>query len=132
MNLERIAMIRNHLRDNVQDIDFNLGEWGGGIGRPFDPDSGCGTVCCAVGHSTNIPEFQALGFKLVASGPSSQRANICWDNHGYSWDAVEQFLEITQSKAEHLFFAGEYPNGRLTTRQEVIDRLTEFLTTHSA
>jgi len=39
----------------------------------FNNDEGCGTVVCAMGWATSIPEFQALGLK-VGMHPDGYRA----------------------------------------------------------
>lgn len=66
MNRHRLAVLLHHLRHNVKDDKFSLDEW-----VLFDLkvgyDISCGSMGCALGHATTIPEFQEAGLHMDSS-----------------------------------------------------------------
>lgn len=112
MHLDRLIKIRNHLRDNVKDEQLYMSSWS------------CGTSCCVMGHACSIPEFAALGLRLIPSNKHDCCRVIQFQNQ-LSYDAVSAFLDTDLDTARSLF------GGIETTKQEMLTRLDEFITTHS-
>lgn len=85
---------------------FDMGKWiGTAAGRQLGAFGGrdapeCGTLACAIGHATRIPEFRALGFKLHMHGKS-----LGWPEYKQStcFYAVAAFFGTTYEEASALF-----------------------------
>lgn len=128
MNIERMTRLRNYLRDNVRDEKFNLGTWVGTVTKPWKglQDLSCGTVACAMGHAASIPEFQAAGLSLKPTYEGSVRGTLVY-NGLEDFDAAVAFLDIPMSVAVMLFDPESYEDGSHTSRDEVVDNITEYL-----
>lgn len=70
----------------------------------------CNSICCAIGWMPVI--FVDFHPKWVSC---------------FSYREIMHYLNISQEDYYKLFFSDGYPNGIHTTRQEVIDRLKEFI-----
>jgi hypothetical protein len=91
----------------------------------------CGTTACACGWATTIPEFNALGFKMVDfhNGHSSANGMIEFEMDGvYSRgiSAAALFFEIDYDDASNLFIPSNYPYGQ-RDRQDVMKRIRAFV-----
>lgn len=83
MNLQRLSTLSNHLRNNVNPLRFEYADW----------------FHCAVGHATEIPEFQAAGFTFDS-----------WRENNGPLIAARHFFGLTLEQAGELFLTG-YPGG---------------------
>jgi len=99
----------------------------------------CGTVACAVGHAALIPEFQALGLKLVRDvtpEPSAFGAMPFFDGK-VGWAAVHAFFDIDQDWADYLFMRTHYEGSpsplqvAVRIREVIADELHERAITQS-
>lgn len=116
MNIKRLQTLANFLKI-VTANQFDLSTW-------YDDDNTCGTTACAIGWATVIPEFSALGFKLVEPRYSDQY--LPYFNGYTSWDAVEEFFDLTTKQALFLFTSYYYPNSQ--NPKHVVDRLEHVIT----
>lgn len=108
MNAERLLLLADKL-DEVHALtpkQFNYNHW---VGRDWQgkSDLSCGTQACALGWATTIPEFRALGLKLVGSSYSFQ-GHVELDTRDNSiprndFDAAVEVFNITSSQAYYLF-----------------------------
>ncbi|TCG09320.1 hypothetical protein BZM27_05830 [Paraburkholderia steynii] len=117
MNRERLQQMVTMLRNLPEDaIRFDLARW-------HDDENSCGTTACAVGHACFNKVFTDQGLKLVDDVPNF---------NGYeSWDAVEEFFELSGPVSSDLFYSPHYPNGDRTTPGEVADRIEALLASQS-
>jgi hypothetical protein len=85
--------------DSVQQKHFNMGWWGYAI------DAECGTVACAAGYATTIPEFQAEGLTAPDAPCTLQPAygEFC------GFHALGAFFGLTMPEAMNIFLATCYP-----------------------
>jgi hypothetical protein len=69
----------------------------------------CSAAACACGHAALMPEFHALGFKLVVpvSGVFAGSAQPFFDGH-LGWDAVRLFFGLQSEWADYLFDIDSY------------------------
>jgi maltooligosyltrehalose synthase len=139
MQIERLSLLAEVLESQklVANVSFDISTWldgdtgtdsdhvflspvtrervSAGTGKDnyavVDPSQlSCGTVACAVGHATLIPEFQALGLKMVRDitpEPSAFGAMPFFDGK-VSWDAVRAFFDIDESWTHYLFLGSSY------------------------
>lgn len=116
MHRNRIKKLIAHLKDNVKDEAFDMLTW----------QNDCGTVACAMGHATTIPEFALLGLTVEKRKDFFGKQIVYNNNVGFM--AVALFFGIHVLEAEGLFSNVNYHyNGKEVSRQDVIDRLTNFL-----
>jgi hypothetical protein len=102
--LDRIAKTPPKTRE------FNLFYW--------KQNRACGTVCCAVGEASLIPEFKKAGLK-VAPYPEFKGTN--------GWDAVKRFFDINYLDVIHLFAATSYGPDEVSEPAVVADRIRKFV-----
>lgn len=132
MNIERLTRLRNFLRDNVKDERFNLATWAGNDKIEWGGlrDLSCGTTACAMGWATTIPEFQALGLKLVRQPDTISGEfyppTIEFEGETH-FHAAARFCGISDSEAEYLFNPSSYGDEDQTTKDEVVERITDFI-----
>lgn len=85
----------------------------------------CGTVACAIGYATMIPELVADGFVFgpdLGLGPGEPRIRY----HGESgWFAAEEFFDLQTSICRRLFDPSEYENVRAIL--PVAERIEAYL-----
>ena len=110
MNKERLGILANHLRTVAPD-QFGLSTWE------------CGTVACAVGHATRLPEFAALGFRMSPDWFCSTTPAL-HAHHG--WPAVELLFDLDRGDAEYLFADWSYPDNAKGA-DNVADPIEEFV-----
>lgn len=115
MNTQRLTVLSRYLQYNVEDDRFDLAEWV----RFGALDISCGAVACALGHATNIREFQKAGLCLVDNIPSFGGET------GFS--AAALFFELTHSQVIHLFHSSSYSYRPKPTRYDVIARIRRLL-----
>lgn len=104
MYAERLLRLADHLETVVAHLPrerFDMAAWA--------KRTTCGTVCCAVGHACDIPEFAAAGLELWwpdGGHMVGKRAEI---QFGSSREcAVSLFFGITDSQVAWLFTEEEY------------------------
>lgn len=148
MNVERLRHMQEILRRPLPTgTGFDLGIWNGsldafyeaeGNNDPAEATPECGTVCCAIGLAMNDPDFQALGLiKLEVpeidrdQGFNNNEFEPIFDG-SEGFEAVARFFDIDTSQAVHIFSIGSYnPLDRRPTRQDVIDRIDQYLVVHA-
>jgi hypothetical protein len=111
--LERIA------KNPPKTRKFNLSRWCRRLPKYERTGrfSKCGTVCCAVGEASLIPEFKQAGFRIPYKVPKFEgRAG---------WEAVERFFGLSYHDATYLFMEDSYV-GR-TGPDRVAARIREFV-----
>lgn len=125
---DRIATLRDYLRDEVKDARFNLATWVGCESAPWRgmQDLSCGTTACAMGWAATIPSFQALGLHLKVMFSNSKFGVIAYDGTDH-FQAAAKFMDLSSDDAEFLFNYKMYPDEVETTRLQVVNRLTDFL-----
>ena len=112
MRKDYLLMIVDRLK-SVKPERFDLGNWAGSNLIPWQgrDDLSCGTIACAIGWATTIPEFRAAGFCLKKHSWLENQAEIHYQHNGEDlkeFDAVAAFLDIDNRDAEYLFHPDEY------------------------
>lgn len=130
LTMHRLTVLRNYLRDKVPADRFNLSTWVGTNSAPWKgaDDLSCGTVACAVGWGTTIPEFQKAGLKLVRRDPDDGVVGAIRYGDVSSFHAVSKFFDISPEQVNYLFYARYYMEGTETSKDEVVSRISSFLT----
>src|SRR5258708_29942944 len=98
---QRLRILADFLETQVPAERFHIGAWAKSI--DFEK---CGTVGCAIGWATTIPEFKAAGLSLT------------WNHHLRSilpayemaddWNAVMAFFGLDLDGAAHFFGPSSY------------------------
>ena len=110
MNTERLLRLAAHL-DTVPVDEFKMDHWA-------ERDDVCGTVCCAMGHACDLPEFAAAGLFLEWGEHGRGRtAELCRRTdaphlapHLFTgFRAAAVFFSLSCSVAEDLFSPDCYP-----------------------
>lgn len=115
MNRERLTKLADFL-DTVPEPAFNIDRWQGS----------CGTVACAVGWATKIPEFIEAGFKMMNMGSYYESVPV-FENR-FRWNAVTEFFDINYEQAMYLFSGFKYDMpGWQVTPAMVAERIREVL-----
>ncbi len=97
MHIERLKHMTKLLR-SIPPQNFNLTDWTEADEGIVDTQQAieCGTVCCAVGWACSDPWFIEQGLHW-GSYTRPVFGEYC------SWSAVEEFFELTEADARHLF-----------------------------
>lgn len=90
MNKERLLTLASFLETQVPEDKFRMDTW------VVDVHT-CGSSACAFGWACRIPEFKALGLKLVESGPSY--------NGEVDFRAAQTFFDLSRMESMWLFGA---------------------------
>lgn len=121
---------------------FDMSTFGQPIGRGnedlFSPEflgeaaPECGTVACAGGHATYIPEFRKLGLHMTKAGRIGIRGHKGMLS---SFEALALFFGMTDNQSELLFVEQQKPGVRYydTDRLDpvaVAQRLRKFVADH--
>ena len=139
MNIVYLKLLEAKLRTVSQD-QFDMNTWCGSAAHPWEgkEDLSCGTVACALGHATTIPEFKALGLRLVIDDANSGMGFI---KYGYltSYLAAAKLFDITVDQSMHLFSGVSYRTyekdtwiDNAVTSNMVADRILEMIANHEA
>ena len=131
MNIAYLKLLEAKLRTVAQE-EFDMRTWCGSEWHPWGgkEDLSCGTVACALGHATTIPEFKKLGLRLVRrlanhwAGWIELDQGIKGTSHGFSAGAELFGLSINQS--EWLFSAVSY-DAAVVSPAMVADRIIELI-----
>jgi hypothetical protein len=129
--MEQAKLLR--LADFLDDLlpeQFNLHSW---VTKGNPLEHRCGAICCAVGWACLL--FKDEGLTLRDKGPSWRASarfvpilagqpdgDVAW-----AWENVEQFFNITEEQAGHLFAEDSYPDGAATHPKEVATRIRNFV-----
>lgn len=93
----------------------------------------CGTTACACGHAGLDPWFNQRGFKWDVLKSFGRTAHLsCFDKNGnqlIGWHAVQEFFELGERQAEHLFSQEAYNEEGIyqVTPEDVIARIRILL-----
>ena len=128
MHAERLLRLADHLETTVAAMPperFNMRTWG--------MESRCGTVCCALGHAAQIPEFQELGLRLEwehDEATDTRHADVIYrERIGYG--AAQAFFDLTPEGSRWLFRAADYAGAPVTPAvvaariRELVARMSE-------
>lgn len=103
MNTERLLVLARFLH-TLPTQNLDMGSWVAWDTPDTAPipkkGTDCGTVCCAVGWASFIPELKDQGLKIVHGDP-------CYGSHS-GWGAVHSFFGITADQAYQLFSQSAY------------------------
>lgn len=110
MNAQRLLRLADHLETVVAQSPerFDMGTFA--VQRPD-----CGTVCCALGHACEIPEFAAVGLRIDWED-ESRRERRGWRYGRVRYDglrdfaAAEALFDISDAAADYLFSIGTEDN----------------------
>jgi hypothetical protein len=118
MNVERLSILENALRSFkiTENNQFELRTWG--------VKTKCGTVCCAIGLATQIPELRQQGLRTYRRY-DNELCPAYKNVLGYG--AVAIFFDIRYQEAEELFQdTSYYPEDRHNPIA-VADRIRQFI-----
>lgn len=112
---ERLLVLAKALRANAanpQGARFDLGSW---MKFPKDslgelPSIACGTVVCAVGLATLLPELRAEGLAWEISQWNPRNGTPSFRGRT-SFNAVTEFFEVSICEADVLFQENHYTPG---------------------
>ena len=133
MNIQRLQTLAAFLR-TVSQEHFDLRSWRSSVGCEYASDEDlttlqCGTTACAVGWACSMPEFQAQGLTWGTDGISPAGYPVYAPTEtkecSASWEAVEEFFDISYNTAEHLFASDKYAEN--ATAVQVADRIEEVI-----
>ena len=103
---ERLLKLANFL-DKVPVERFNYRHWyGNGSHDDGCQDLSCGTTACALGWAATMPEFQALGFKVVGMRPGMPTEDPVMASIGFNdtpWSSAQRLFGLSFCEAEFLF-----------------------------
>jgi len=115
--------------DELPPERFDYTKW---VGRDWGgaEDLSCGTVACALGWATTIPEFRELGLRLKLGANGSSGAVTLGDSeyasYGTSIAAAQELFCLTSLQVNLLFV----PSGRAlyekSTPKQVADLIRSF------
>lgn len=124
---ERILTLAAKL-DTVADVHFDMGRWFRCVEindemwtevlAAFNPQNECGYEACAAGHAASIPEFQALGYFVTASG--------VYYGGKEDVEALALFFEIPVGAAVELFHQHGYSDQSWNTPKGKAAQLRDF------
>lgn len=123
---KRLRLLADRL-ETVPPDQFDIDMWAGASPRPEPgkaPTVGdCGTVACAVGWATTVPELSRAGLRLAWCGVSA------YPVYGGLTDgpAVAAFFGLSEQEEEQLFRGESYPPHREVTPLGVARRVRAFL-----
>lgn len=128
----RLLVLAEWLETKVPPGRFSLKDWT--ADRDSIPTLECGTAACACGWAGIIPEFNALGFRLVQApiypGCDKKVPAPAYDREDSGWPSVAAFFGLTHLNAEHLFSELSYESDPPPT--EVAARIRSFVAEHSS
>ena len=102
---ERLLRLADFL-DTVPDERFDFGVWAG-QDWGGKADLSCGTVACALGWATALPEFQALGMRLARAGDGNIAVTTSRAKPIATWiasvEAADAVFGLDDDEVEHQF-----------------------------
>lgn len=120
MNIERLKKLANHLlTGKLGHKNFTLESWNFDFGH-HGPGPYCGTSGCAIGECPIIfPEDWR--YDIVGDPTLIERY------YGNPWDASTVYFDLSKSENEYLFCIQSYSNQKETTKEEVAERILNFI-----
>lgn len=113
---DRLLLLADFL-DKLPSERFDYTRWISS-GWKGNPDLSCGSVACALGWATTIPELRAAGLRLVKA---DQTGVICMDNVAeyvpttescmalhYAEEAAHKVFDLNNLEFEYLFIPREH------------------------
>ena len=129
MHKERLLVLAGFLDDKVSPTEFTMGSWG--------EEHDCGTVACAFGWATQIPQLQSEG--LSCERHENLIGIVNWTpvfNGERGYKAAMAFFELTREQASYLFEAccyatrvatGTYRMKEFVSPKDVATRIRTFV-----
>lgn len=113
--------LADFLETQILDDGFNLGLW-------YRQAPECGTVACACGWATTIPEFAERGLKLEKLS-NFEKVVVLRDAGGYhsGFNAAMVFFGLERWQAKALFDPSGYPTPSMVRKSTVIAKIRAFL-----
>ena len=121
MIVERLERLAAFLEDEVPEERFDMDQWANG------DLAECGTVGCAAGWATTIPEFAEAGFVLERT----RRMMTVVFERETDTSACARFFGLSWDRASWLFNSGEYDHDPVL-RAEVVARIRDMVRRHYA
>jgi hypothetical protein len=149
-DLQRLVELATKILPNVPPENFSLERWlkaytkENEVNKYYIPTASqniselainnCGTVACAVGWAALYKPFNDLGFKLSTEEVnydcmhrSYTKCNVFFEGYS-SWDAVNNFFNISMQESAYLFVDETYlEEGLAGSLEDVITRINDFL-----
>jgi hypothetical protein len=125
MNKERLEKLANHLlTGQLGHKNFNLDHWNTGF-KQDESFNQCGTTGCAIGECPIIfPEYWRFepkdGLPILKQTPEK-------NNWGIVWECIMAFFEISHENTQYLFSNESYELGGYTAKEEVAERILNFI-----
>ena len=91
----------------------------------------CKTVFCACGWAAMHLPFQKAGLRLLEENDGVQLVYETEEVEESGYDAAATFFNIDMELACYFFNPTEYESGSATTKQQVIDRIKQYLVKNS-
>lgn len=89
--------------DTVPDNRFNYRGWVGPDWKGMQ-DLSCGTTACALGWAATMPEFQALGVRLLRTASNYGFVGFENDNpNDYFWNVTKKIFDLSLEESRFLF-----------------------------
>lgn len=101
--------------DTREDFKFDFNGW-----RYENPYFFCGTIGCAMGLATMLPEFQQLGLSFGSYGSPKFNGKT-------SHDAIAAFFDITFAQSRCLFDPTYSGLGFKATAKQVAQHIRQFV-----
>lgn len=120
-DLSRLKELVEVVLPAVPDDSFSLEAWVITI-------ADCKTVYCACGWGAQYKPFVEAGLQVISGQLYYTNEN---NTVSSDYQAASEFFDITLSTVFYLFHPDEYPEGALTSKQEVIERITQYLKENS-
>lgn len=121
-DLSRLAELVDVVLPQVKDEEFDLEVWKG--------EGACGTVACAIGHACSHLAFQKAGLALSYYSEGYTPYPMFESKTGI--EAVKKFFNLTEKEVFYLFLPYSYSLKGKTTKEVVMERIKEFLSTNSS
>lgn len=120
MRSDRLLKLADFLETKVDPKRFNLKYW---ATTDYMPQS-CGTTACAMGWATVC--FPRSGLKILQS-TFSPTIDLIYKKHN-GWEAVEEFMDLSEMEATWLFDEQAYPlTEPKTGPRAVAERIRQFV-----
>ena len=124
-DLSRLRELVEVVLPATPDDEFNLQRWR----HHFKFE--CKTVFCACGWAAQQKLFREAGLRLIEEEDGAQLVYETEEVEETGYEAAATFFNIDMSDALHLFCPGQYETDRKTTKQQVIDRISQYLKENS-
>jgi hypothetical protein len=117
LTVEKLSRLAWYLENKVPPENFDMNYWARVISKRSRLGD-CGTVACALGWATTIPEFKSEGLRLCNLG-KIKHVTFCSEIDYY---AAQRFFGITIYQSNFIFSPGYYHRSTIDVHQ-VIKRI---------